>query len=220
MDDRFNTIAGWALGAGIVLLGATLVTGEIFKAERPEHMGYPINGVVEEGAGGAAAEQPIAFYLQTADATRGQSIFGKCQACHTINQGGAAGLGPNLYGVMGTGVAQHAPGFNYSEPLRAHGGTWDWETMSEWLRSPRTFAAGTRMTFAGLSDPQDRADILLYLNQNGGRLTVPPPPAAGAAEGNAATPAANGAAPASNGAAEAVNAATVAANQTATNNKQ
>ena len=220
MDDRFNTIAGWALGAGIVLLGATLVTGEIFKAERPEHMGYPINGVVEEGEGGAAAERPIAHYLQTADAGRGQAVFGKCQACHTINQGGAAGLGPNLYGVMGAGVAQHSPGFNYSDPLRSHGGTWDWDTMSQWLRSPRTFAAGTRMTFAGLSDPQDRADVMLYLNQNGGNLQIPPPPAAGAAEGNAVAPASNGAAPAGNEATAATNAAEAQANQIATNNKQ
>lgn len=219
MDDRFNTIAGWALGAGIVLLGATLVTGEIFKAERPEHMGYPINGVIEDSEGGAA-EQPIAFYLQTADATRGQAIFGKCQACHTINQGGATGLGPNLYGVMGAGVAQHSPGFNYSEPLRAHGGTWDWDTMSEWLRSPRAFAAGTRMTFAGLSDPQDRADVMLYLNQNGGRLTVPPPPAAGAAEGNSAAPAGNQAATAGNATSETMSAAEARANQIATNNEQ
>ena len=50
--------------------------------------------------------------------------------------------------------------------------------MSEWLRTPRTFAQGTKMTFAGLSDPQDRADVMLYLNQHGGRCTVPPPPAA------------------------------------------
>jgi len=60
MDDRFNTIAGWALGAGIVALGAAIVTGEIFHTERPEKMGYPIEGVEEEGAGGAEAEQPIA----------------------------------------------------------------------------------------------------------------------------------------------------------------
>lgn len=216
MDDRFNTIAGWALGAGIVLLGGVIVTGEMFKAERPETMGYPIAGVVEEGAGGGASEQPIAHYLQTADATRGQAVFSKCTACHTINQGGAAGIGPNLHGVMGAGVAQHAPGFNYSEPLRARGGTWDWETMSEWLRSPRSFAQGTRMTFAGLSDPQDRADIMLYMNQNGGNLTVPPPPAApvggNASAGNEAAPTDNRPAEAANQAAPAP-AAPAGANQ-------
>src|SRR6185295_14689091 len=82
MDGRFNTIAGWVLGAGIVLLGATLVTGEMFKAERPETMGYPIPGVQEEGEGGAAAaELPIAHYLQTADAARGEAVFHRCQSC-------------------------------------------------------------------------------------------------------------------------------------------
>ncbi|MGE0178676.1 MAG: c-type cytochrome [Sphingomonas sp.] len=216
MDDRFNTIAGWALGAGIVLLGGILVTGEMFKAERPEHMGYPIEGVVEEA--GAEAEQPIAHFLQTADAGRGQAVFARCAACHTVNQGGANGLGPNLHGVMGEAIASPSRGFAFSPALAGHGGTWDWEQMSQWLRSPRTFAQGTRMTFAGLSDPQDRADVMLYLNQNGGRLTVPPPPAAAAAEGNAA--AGNEAAPESNGAAEATNAAEAAANQIATNNKQ
>jgi len=215
MDDRFNTIAGWALGAGIVLLGGVIVTGEMFKGERPERMGYPINGVVEE-AGGGAAEQPIAFYLQSADAGRGERVFAKCASCHTINQGGATGTGPNLHGTMGAAVAQRA-GFNYSEPLRARGGTWDWETMSQWLLSPRAFAQGTRMTFAGLSDPQDRADVMLYMNQNGGNLTVPPPPAAAPAEGNQAG---NAAAPAGNEATAATNAMEAQANQIATNNKQ
>ena len=70
--------------------------------------------------------------------------------------------------------------------LRGKGGAWDWDRMSEWLTSPRAFAPGTKMTFAGLSDPQARADLLLYLNSQGGNLTVPPPPAAAApAEGNA-----------------------------------
>ncbi len=199
MDDRFNTIAGWVLGAGIVFLGATLVTGELFKSERPEAMGFPIEGVQEESEGGAAAEQPIAFYLQTADAGRGEAVFRKCGACHNADQGGANGLGPNLYGTLGNTVA-HRPDFNYSEALRGHGGTWDWETMSQWLHSPRTFAQGTRMTFAGLSDPQDRADVMLFLNQHGGTLQIPPPPAAApAAEGgNEAAPAGNEATPAGN----------------------
>ena len=158
MDDRFNTIAGWVLGGGIVLLGATLVAGEMYKSERPDPMGYPIEGVQEEGAGGGEAEQPIAHFLQTADAARGEAVFRKCAACHTVNQGGPNGVGPNLYGSMGKAVA-HVPSFNYSEALRGHGGTWDWETMSHWLHSPRQFAPGTKMTFAGLSDPQDRADL-------------------------------------------------------------
>jgi len=188
MDGRFNTIAGWVLGAGIVLLGATLVTGEFFKSERPETMGYAIPGVQEEGAeGGAAAEAPIAHYLQTADATRGEAIFHRCQSCHNADNGGANGLGPNLWGTAGNNVA-HRPDFSYSDALKNHGGRWDWDTLSAWLHSPSRFAPGTKMTFAGLSDPQDRADILLFLNQHGGTLTIPPPPAEGAAPagGNAA----------------------------------
>ena len=127
-------------------------------------------------------------------------MFRKCAACHTVDQGGANGLGPNLYGTMGANLA-HVAGFAYSDALRSHGGTWDWETMSQWLRSPRTFAPGTKMTFAGLSDPQDRADVMVFLNAHGGRLTIPPPPAAAPAEGNGAAEA-NGAAPDAGNAAE------------------
>jgi len=187
MDGRFNTIAGWVLGAGIVLLGTTLVTGELFKAERPETMGYPIPGVEQESEGGAAAEQPIAHYLQTADATRGENVFHRCQSCHNVDNGGANGLGPNLWGTVGNNLA-HRPDFAYSDALKNHGGRWDWDTLSAWLHSPSRFAPGTKMTFAGLSDPQDRADVLLFLNQHGGTLTIPPPPAEGAAPagGNAA----------------------------------
>lgn len=176
MDNRFNTIAGWVLFGGIVLLGTSLVSGEYFHGSRPDVMGYPIEGVEEEG-NGAEAEPPIAFFLQTADAAAGEAVWRKCTACHTIEQGGPNGLGPNLWGTMGATIA-HVPGFAYSDALRSHGGTWTWETMSEWLKSPRTFAPGTKMTFAGLSDPQDRANLMVFLNANGSNLPLPPPPAA------------------------------------------
>lgn len=219
MDDRFNTIAGWFLGGGIVLLGASLVAGEYFHVERPEHMGFPIEGVeAEGGAGGAAAEPPIAAALQTADVGRGQTVFqARCTSCHTINQGGANGTGPNLWGVPGEPIGQGQGGYAFSSALSGHGGTWDWENLSAWLRSPRTFANGTKMTFAGLADVQARADLILYMNSQGGTLTVPPPPAAGApaggeAGGNSAAPAGNSAAPAGNAAAPAAgNAAAPAA---------
>ena len=175
MDDRFNTIAGWVLGAGIVALGASIVTGEMFHSERPEKMGYPIEGVEvpeEEGA-----EQPIAAFLAAADPGKGEGAFKKCAACHTVTPGGANGLGPNLHGIMGQPVAAR-PGFAYSDALKSKGGTWDWETMSQWLKSPKSFAPGTKMTFAGLSKPEERADLLVWLNSQGSSLALPPPPAA------------------------------------------
>jgi cytochrome c len=181
MDDRFNTIAGWVLFAGIVALGASIVAGETFHEERPEEMGYPIEGVVVEGEGGAEAEKPIAFYLASADAAAGEQVFKKCTACHNADQGGANALGPALYGVMGNGVAAH-PGFAFSDALKGKGGNWDWETMSAWLASPKKFAPGTKMTFAGLSNPQDRANVMAFLNsRDASPLPLPAAPAEAAA---------------------------------------
>jgi cytochrome c len=191
MNDRFNTIAGWVLGGGIVLLGGMLITGEIFSAHSPETKGYPIEGVVEEnGKGEAAAEPPIAAMLASADAGRGEQAFGKCKSCHTVTQGGANGLGPNLWGVMGAPLG-HSAGFAYSEALKGKGGNWDWEQMSQWLRNPRAYAPGTKMTFAGISDPQERADLILYLNTLGSNLPLPAAPAAAPTEGDAANTSAN-----------------------------
>ena len=181
MDDRFNTIAGWTLFAGIVALGASIVAGETFHSERPEEMGYPIEGVVQEGEGGAEAEKPIAFYLASADAAAGEQVFKKCTACHNADQGGANALGPALYGVMGNSVAGH-PGFAFSDALKGKGGTWDWDTMSAWLASPKKFAPGTKMTFAGISNPQDRANLMAFLNsRDPSPLPVPAAPAETAA---------------------------------------
>ncbi|HYW16670.1 MAG TPA: c-type cytochrome [Allosphingosinicella sp.] len=182
MDNRSNTIAGWVLGAGIVALGASIVSGEMFHQERPEKMGYPIEGVVVEGeGGGAAAEVPIANLMAAASAAKGEGQFKKCSACHTINQGGANGTGPNLWAAMGKGIAKVSPGFAYSPALAGKGGNWDWESMSQWIKSPRDFAPGTKMTFAGISKAEDRADLLAYLNAQGSNLPLPTPQAAPAA---------------------------------------
>ncbi|QHL89941.1 c-type cytochrome [Sphingomonas changnyeongensis] len=163
MDDRNNTIAGWVLGAGIVALGAGIVSSELFKAERPEKMGYPIAGVVETGGGAAAAEEPIEARLAAADPAAGEKTFAKCAACHSINKGGANGVGPNLWGTVGSNHA-HVAGFAYSDALKGKSGPWDWASLDAWLKSPRKYAEGTKMTFAGLSDAQDRANLIAYLN--------------------------------------------------------
>ena len=197
MDDRANTIAGWVLAAGIVALGTSIVTGEYFHAERPEEMGYEVQGVeAEAGAGPAEAEKPFAFYMSQADATKGADVFKKCAACHNADKGGANALGPNLYNVVGDPIATGRGGFPFTDALKGKGGKWDFDSLSAWLTSPKTFAPGTKMTFAGLSNPQERANVIAYLNQQGEHPQ--PLPAAPAA---AAAPAAEGAAAATENAA-------------------
>jgi len=181
MDNRTNTIAGWTLAACGAALGLSIVGGMVYHGERPEKMGYPIEGVVEEGAGGGAPEVPIATLLASADPAKGAEVFKKCAACHTINQGGANGIGPNLYATVGEGVAQGKGGYAFSEALKSVGGVWDFDKLNAWLTSPRKFANGTKMTFAGLGNAKDRADVILYLNQQGSNLPLPAAPAAGAA---------------------------------------
>ncbi|MBB4837609.1 cytochrome c [Sphingomonas kyeonggiensis] len=196
MDNRFNTIAGWALAGGIAALGLSIASGMYFHAERPEHMGYVIEGVEEASEGGAVAVAPIATRLASADLAKGEASFKKCMACHTIASGGANGIGPNLYGTMGEAIAQGKAGFAFSDALKAVGGSWDFDKMDAWLSNPRKFASGTKMTFAGIPDAQERANVIAYLNAQGSNLPLPAPPAAGAApapaEGNATDHAAGG----------------------------
>lgn len=207
MDNRNNTIFGWVLGAGIVALGLTSLSTKFFTAHEPEKAGYEVAG--GEGGGAAAAAGPaIETLLQTADVAKGEAVFGKCAACHTINAGGANGIGPNLHGVMGEAIATGRGGFAFSDALKSHGGNWDWANMNAWLTSPRRFADGTKMSFAGLSSAEDRANLMAYLNAQGSNLPLPAAPAAEAApaEGDAAAAPAAGdaaAAPAADAAAPA-----------------
>jgi len=196
MDNRTNTIAGWTLAACGAALGFAIVGNMIFHSERPEKMGYAIEGVEAEGGEGAGAEVAIASLLPTADVAKGAEVFKKCAACHTINQGGANGIGPNLWHTLGEGVGQGKGGFAFSDALKGVGGTWDFDKMNAWLTSPRKFANGTKMTFAGLSNPQDRANVIAYMNSQGSNLPLPAAPAPGAEGNGTAAAAANADTPA------------------------
>lgn len=174
--SQFNTFAGWSLAGGIVALGTSIVAGEIFHAERPETMGYVVEGVAEHG-GEEEAEMTMASAFPSVTVEQGESVFRRCASCHTINEGGANGIGPNLYGKVGTDIASTA-GFNYSGALSEVEGSWNFDNMSDWIANPRAFAQGTTMSFAGLSDPLDRAALILYLNANGSNMPLPEAPVA------------------------------------------
>ena len=176
MDDRFNTAAGWVLFSGIIALGGSIVSGMYFHADNPEMPEQPGKIIVgaEEGAGGDAGYD-LGTVLAAADPAAGENVFAKCTACHTINQGGASGIGPNLYGILNKPIGAHAAGFAYSSALSGHGGVWDYANMDAWLENPRGFASGTKMSFAGLSKPEDRANVIAYLKANGGGPAYPEP---------------------------------------------
>ncbi|AMK24425.1 MULTISPECIES: c-type cytochrome [unclassified Sphingobium] len=198
MGDRFNTAAGWALFAGIIALGGAIVSSKFFHEERPEKLGYAIEGVEAEGTGGAASGPGLNTLLASADVAAGEKIFAKCAACHTVNQGGANGIGPNLYATVGEPIGQGKAGFAFSEALKSKGGNWTFESLDHWLTSPREFAAGTKMTFAGLGNPADRANLIAWLNTQGSNLPLPAADAAPAAAGDNAAAVEGGNAAASN----------------------
>ncbi len=180
MDDRFNTAAGWVLFSGIVALGLSSVSAKYFAADkphRPHEMGYPIEGVVEEGEG-ADSGPDLATVLAQGDAAAGEKAAqGRCGTCHTFEQGGGVKQGPNLYATVGEPIGKGKAGFAFSSALSGHGGEWTYENLDAWLKNPKAFAPGTKMSFAGLSKPEDRANIILYMRSLGGGPPLPTPAA-------------------------------------------
>jgi cytochrome c len=125
----------------------------------------------EPAPGGAAADTgavtiEVAGY--TGNAEEGAKVFRKCMACHVVQEG-VNRVGPSLYGIIGR-TAGTVPGYNYSPANKNSGVTWTPEVMFEYLENPRGFMPGTKMTFAGLPQPQDRADVIAYLKRESGQI--------------------------------------------------
>ncbi|UTW59770.1 cytochrome c family protein [Kordiimonas sp. SCSIO 12603] len=100
------------------------------------------------------------------DAAKGEKVFRKCKACHTL-EAGKNRVGPSLAGFIGR-KAGGLDGYKYSKAMKAADFVWDDASFSEYMKSPRKFVKGTKMAFVGLKKPQDVADLLAYLRANGG----------------------------------------------------
>lgn len=167
MDNmEINKAVAALLIAGIAFMGSGLISEALVHPKQLHGTAIKIDLPSEQTAKAAApeAEPPIAVLLASADAGRGEAGVKSagCVACHSFNEGGKAGVGPNLYSVMG-GPHGHMEGYAYSAVLKAKQGPWDFDAMNEWLKKPSAYAPGTKMSYAGVTDPKKRADIIDYL---------------------------------------------------------
>lgn len=153
------------LTAGIIASGSGVISRIIYHPSMPEENAYHIEVPEGEAAGGEAAEPdapPLPVLLAAASPEAGADEARKCEACHSFEQGGAAKIGPPLWGVVGRDIAS-VEGFAYSDALLEKEGQWSFDSLSGFLTNPRGWVAGTKMAFAGVKDPEDRADVLVYL---------------------------------------------------------
>lgn len=105
------------------------------------------------------------FAAFTGDAKAGKVVFIQCQACHSIKEGENR-VGPSLYNKVGATAGQVA-GFKYSDANKNSGIVWTEDKLFEYLKNPRAVVPGTTMAFAGIPDPQKRADLIAFLKANG-----------------------------------------------------
>jgi cytochrome c len=185
-DLTFNKVAGAVLATGLAIVGLRELSAGVFSHPEVEKPGYLVAVAEETTAGAAAAEGPIDWgtVLPTADIAAGEAAFNKCVSCHSVDAGGANGTGPALFGVVGRKPGAHG-GFAYSSGMTDFGAkqpVWDDQHLSEFLKAPQKYIAGTKMTFVGLKKPEDRINVIAYLRSKGGALPIPAPnPAAAAA---------------------------------------
>ncbi len=164
-----NKIFAAVLIAGIVGMAAGILSDEIFHVKKLDKNAFPIEVTNATPAAGAPAApavlEPIAPLMAAADAAHGQDVAKLCGACHSFDKGGANRVGPNLWNVFGAPKAGRPTGFAYSDAIKAKGGDWDPEELNKFLAAPQQDIPGTKMGFAGLKKPKDRADVISYLQK-------------------------------------------------------
>ncbi len=156
---------------GIASLTAVLVITFVVTfadiSYRPKNLkkrGFEIEIDANGKAVAKKEEKPVdlAELMKIADLSRGEKVFKKCASCHNATKGSGSKVGPSLYSVIGRARGSFS-GFSYSQAMKEKGGSWDRESISQFIAKPKEYLPGTKMAFPGLKKPQERADVILYL---------------------------------------------------------
>ena len=208
MDSwEWNKIAGAVLGTLIFVMVVKIASDAIYEVEPPAKPGYVVEGVEATPASGAAAapvEEAVPDWgtvLASADVAKGKAVSQKCEQCHDLSKGGPNKIGPNLWAIVDSPRGEDRGGFAFSSAMKAKGGTWTYDELFRFLKSPGSYIPGTKMSFAGLRSAQDRIDLVAFLRtQADTPAPIPAPaPAKPAEAAPAAAPAGGAAAPAADG---------------------
>lgn len=164
-------IVGGFCGALLVFLLGAWVAEIIYHPAAgghgdEEHQAYTIDTGEEEGGGEEEVEVAFADVYANADPAAGEKMFRQCSACHKLEEGANA-TGPYLYGVVGRPV-DAVDGYAYSGALEEHADVWTPENLNAFLANPKGFAPGTKMSYSGMKDIEDRANLIAYLETIGG----------------------------------------------------
>ncbi|MEK9725610.1 MAG: cytochrome c family protein [Rhodospirillaceae bacterium] len=151
-------IAAW------VVWGSDKIGGMLVHAKGMEKPAYAVAAAEADDAKAEAGKPAVdaMTLLASAAADAGEKVFKKCKACHTVEKGGKNTVGPNLWNVVGRAKGS-GEGFSYSDAVKGLGGEWTFADLNAFLENPKGFAKGTKMSFAGLKKPEDRAEVIVYL---------------------------------------------------------
>ena len=165
---ELNKIAAAILLASLIAMVVGFVANILYKPKLEiAQRGYQVE--VSESSSSDHEQAPeipvdIAQLMATANAEEGAKIIKKCVVCHSLEEGGGNKIGPHLWKIYGSAKAR-TEGFAYSKAMLALGGVWDNDNLYHFLNKPSKFVPGTKMSFAGLTKPQDIVNVIAYLKE-------------------------------------------------------